>query len=67
LVGLRRYIATDGNMGVCPDWYALFVAADTLHVPPWELLEQSIWWQRKAIILNAASHQGRAMKEQMKG
>jgi len=25
-----------------------------LHVPPWELAEQSVWWRDKALIAQAA-------------
>jgi hypothetical protein len=27
-------------MGECPDWYAVLLAAERLHCPPWELLER---------------------------
>ena len=45
-------------MGDAPDWYELLVAAKFLGVPPWELLEQPIYWKRWA--LEAASAEGGA-------
>ncbi len=38
----------------CPDWYPLIAAARYLGVAPWELMEQSIWWQEKALIAQSA-------------
>ncbi len=40
----------NGKMGACPDWYNTMKAAQYLGVAPWDLMEQSIWWQEKAII-----------------
>jgi hypothetical protein len=37
-------------MGWMPDWYPLLRAAKYLNVPPWELLDQPLWWREKALI-----------------
>lgn len=37
-------------MGDCPDWYATIQAAKYLNCAPWELIEQSIYWQDKAFV-----------------
>jgi len=50
-------------MAWCPDWYAVMQAAKYLGVAPWELMEQSIWWQDKALIAMAAEHQARKILE----
>jgi hypothetical protein len=53
-VGLRRYLATDGQVGFCPEWYPLFRAANYCHISPMQMLKESIWWKDKALIaLNA--------------
>jgi hypothetical protein len=39
-----------GKMGACPEDYNLVKAAQYLGVAPWELMEQSIWWQERAIL-----------------
>lgn len=44
-------------MGVCPDWYSLYQAARYMHVPPWELAKQSIWWRDKAVLAMNAEKQ----------
>src|SRR6266568_1015037 len=52
IIDLGRYIATNGLMGSCPDWYELMGIADRLRCKVWELPEVSIFWQdigRKAI------------------
>jgi len=33
-----------------PDWYPLLRAAKYLNVPPWELLDQPLFWREKALI-----------------
>lgn len=33
-----------------PDWYPLMRAARYLGVPPWELLDQPLFWREKALI-----------------
>ena len=45
VIDLGRYIATNGLMGSCPDWYELACIADRLHCPMWELVERSIFWR----------------------
>lgn len=47
----------EGKVGECPDWYVLIQAAKYLGVPPWELMEQSIWWRDKALIAMSAEAQ----------
>jgi hypothetical protein len=41
-------MATDGVVGEVPLWYSLVQAARYLHVPPWELAKQPVWWMRVA-------------------
>lgn len=41
-------------MGECPDWYAVLLASDRLHCPPWELLGRSIYWQDIALAARKA-------------
>ena len=43
-----------GKMGYCPDWYAVIQAAKYLGVPPWELMNQSLWWQDRAFMSMSA-------------
>lgn len=47
-----------------PEWYALFVAADILHCPPWEVLKHSIWYQQKAHIKNKAESEAQEILAQ---
>lgn len=54
----------DGRMGECPDWYPLFVAADRCHCPPWELLQQSVWWHDKALIAVEAENGAQRIKQE---
>jgi hypothetical protein len=63
ITALGRYLGMDGKVGYVPDWYYLVRAADRLHCTPWELLEQSIYWQDialKAISAEVAGEQIRA-------
>jgi len=53
----------EGQMGHCPDWYALIQAAKYLGVAPWMLLEQPIFWQDKALIAATAEAQARKILE----
>lgn len=62
LVGLRRWLATDGKVGYCPDFYPDFVAADRCHCPPWELAKQSIYWRDKALVVVSAENYAREEK-----
>jgi hypothetical protein len=39
----------EGTMGRMLDWYPVIRAARYLGVPPWELLDQPIFWQHKAL------------------
>jgi hypothetical protein len=48
--------------GACPDWYAVVQAAKYLQVAPWQLIEQSVWWQDKALIAMTAEHQAEELK-----
>jgi len=54
----------DGKMGYVPDWYYLIRAADRLHCTPWELLEQSIYWQDIAVKAISAENRGVDIKAQ---
>jgi hypothetical protein len=46
---LRRWLATEGKLGECPEDYALFKAAAWCNAKPWEMAEQSMWWKFKAL------------------
>jgi hypothetical protein len=47
-------------MGYCPDFYPLIKAARYLHVPPWELAQQSAAWEQWALVTEAAELGARA-------
>lgn len=66
LVALRRWLVleTETESAWCPAWYPLFVAANYLHVPPWELLDQSVYWRDKALIAQAAEAGARKILQQ---
>lgn len=63
---LRRYLATDGEMGEPPDWYATIQAAKYLNVAPWELMEQALFWRDKALIAMTAEAQSDDIKNKRK-
>ena len=48
-MAVRRYLLTDGAQGAMLDWYTTIRAARYLGVPPWELLQQPVFWQYKAL------------------
>jgi hypothetical protein len=59
---LRRYLVfsalgTESDSVQCPDYYALFKAAQVCNCTPWELLEQGIWWREKALIVQSAENE----------
>lgn len=45
-----------------PDWYPVMAAADAFRCPPWEVLDQSIYWRDKALIYRTAVAQAREEK-----
>jgi hypothetical protein len=47
-----------------PDWYPLIVAAKYLGVPPWDLLERSVFWRDKALIAMSAEKQAKKILDQ---
>ena len=47
-------------MGEAPPWYALIQASRYLHVPPWDLARQPVWWMR--IALTAQNAEARERK-----
>jgi hypothetical protein len=49
-----------------PDWYPLIVAAKYLGVPPWDLLERSVWWRDKALIAMSAEKQAKKILDNHK-
>lgn len=57
----------EGKMGECPEWYALIQAAKYLGVPPWELMEQSVWWQDKALIAMTAENEAQKILNEKGG
>jgi hypothetical protein len=42
---LSQYLATDGELGECPDYYGLIQASKYLNCKPWELWEQPLFWR----------------------
>lgn len=56
-------IGTRTETAWMPDWYPTIVAAKYLGVAPWDLLNQSVWWQQKALIANSAERYARAELE----
>lgn len=36
-VRLETWLAADGKVGECPEWYALLWLASKLQIPPWEI------------------------------
>jgi len=51
-------------MGKCPEDYNLFKVAQYLGVAPWELMEQSFWWQERAIMfMNAESAAAKILEQ----
>jgi hypothetical protein len=54
---LRRYLATEGKMGHCPDWYLVMAVAKYLGVAPWEMLAAPMWWQDKALVAMTAENE----------
>lgn len=63
---LGRYLGFEGlpGMGYCPDFYILLRACDRLHCKPWELLEQSIYWQDVALKAISGEREGQKIKAQ---
>lgn len=53
-------------MGARPSWYRAAVAAELLHVPLWEVLERSTWYQDVAHIKAQAENQAQEQLEQMR-
>lgn len=41
-------------MGTLPSWYHTLRAARYLGVPPWDLVQQPVWWQEIALAAEAA-------------
>ena len=64
---LRRYLATDGLIGVAPDWYPLLRAARYLGVAPWDLMQQSSLWTGWALTAERAEAEALEDKRQMDG
>lgn len=64
IVALGRYIGFDGLMGYCPDWYLAVRASDRLHCKPWELIEQSIYWQDVGLKAISGEIEGAKIKAQ---
>ena len=51
-------------MGEVPEWYYLLRACDRLHCQPWELVQQSIYWQDIALKALSAEVEGEKIREQ---
>lgn len=50
-------------MGEVPDWYVTIQAARYLKVPPWDLVDQPIFWQRAAYAAMDAENQNSQRKD----
>lgn len=46
---MRRYLASEGQFGEAPPWYAELQAARYLGVAPWELAERSVGYLNLAL------------------
>lgn len=58
---------TEGQIGAVPNDYPLFRAARWLKVAPWDLYEQSVYWQQRANMFEAAeaeAEQARAKQQE---
>lgn len=60
---LGRYIATEGELGECPDYYPLIQVAKYLGVAPWELFKQSLFWKNAALRCMQAEYSARKTLE----
>lgn len=67
LIGLRRWLATDGRTGYCPEFYLDFVIARVCKCKPWELGDVSVYWKDKALIVLSAENYAREEKAKHKG
>lgn len=65
-MALRRYLVLgqETETAWCPDWYVTIQAAKYLGCEPWKLMEQSIYWQDKALKSMTAEHEARSILEQ---
>lgn len=59
-------MATDGQMGECPDWFTVVQAARYLGVAPWELLTKPVFWMRAALEAQAAEVREERRRNQRK-
>lgn len=59
LLNLRRYLVLQGETDTweCPEWYPLIQSAKYLGVPPWELMEESLYWKERALVAMTAEAQ----------
>ena len=57
----------NGRMGKCPEDYILVKAAQWLGVAPWDLMEQSIWWQERIIMFMNAEAEAQKIIDQHNG
>ena|SRR5579875_2076553 len=62
--GALGVLDEESELARCPDWYALFIAADRCHCTPWELLKQPSWWKFTALKAVQAENGARKMLEQ---
>jgi hypothetical protein len=44
-------------MGVCPEWYPYFAAAEKCNCKVWELADAPVFWLNKALIAITAENQ----------
>jgi hypothetical protein len=64
---LAKYIGTNGKFGRCTDYYAIVQAARYLGCDPWELIDQSVYWQDVAHKCMTAEIEGQKIKDQRPG
>jgi hypothetical protein len=68
---LQRYLVlsasnTASDSYPCPDWYVVIAVAKYLGVAPWQLMEESVWWQDKAMVAMAAEAQAQKILNERK-
>lgn len=61
---MRRWLATKGKIGEPPEDYLTYKAAQWMHVPPWELLEQPLLYKLKALDYMTAEAEAQEILEE---
>ena len=61
---MRRWLATKGKIGEPPEDYLTYKAAQWMHVPPWELIEQPLLYKLKALDYMTAEAEAQEILEE---